>query len=337
VTLRKCISLPVPPPQSPPARRRFAGVERMQQGIAPLMPVQLTQLGAGGLRGDLLPLALGPVQLLRLRFDRPLHAGGAKPGERQLITLNLLGNRGLAPLRSHGVPLPATALFGLAGRGEIHLTTPERSDLALLSLDRGRFLQAADALGFPALDERALEGNRLTLEPRRFARLRRRLLGLLALAEREASPLASAALRERIGGELFPLLVESLAEAVAAEGTPERPPARIGLVQEAQRWIEAHASEPFSLEELCREVAAGRRSLLLGFREHLGMGPMAYRKIRCLHAVRRDLLAAEPGRIRIAEVAMAWGFLNPGHFARDYRALFGEYPHVTLSAPAPPE
>lgn len=50
-------------------------------------------------------------------------------------------------MRSHGLELPATALFGLAATGEIHLTTPERCSLALLSLDRERFLQWAVELG----------------------------------------------------------------------------------------------------------------------------------------------------------------------------------------------
>ena len=30
------------------------------------------------------------------------------------------------------------------------------------------------------------------------------------------------------------------------------------------------------------------------------------------------------------DLASRWGFHNAGHFARDYRALFGEQPHETL-------
>jgi AraC family ethanolamine operon transcriptional activator len=32
---------------------------------------------------------------------------------------------------------------------------------------------------------------------------------------------------------------------------------------------------------------------------------------------------------------MEWGFFNPGHFAGDYRQLFGELPSVTVKRTAP--
>lgn len=60
------------------------------------------------------------------------------------------------------------------------------------------------------------------------------------------------------------------------------------------------------------------------------MGPMAYIKLHRLHGLRRELLAADPQTVSIAELALQWGFLNPGHFARDYRRLFGQLPSQTL-------
>jgi AraC family ethanolamine operon transcriptional activator len=77
-------------------------------------------------------------------------------------------------------------------------------------------------------------------------------------------------------------------------------------------------------------VHASRRSLMRGFQEHLGMGPMAYLKLQRLHGVRRQLQSAEPGRATVVELAAAWGFSNAGHFAHDYRHHFGEAPSQTL-------
>jgi AraC family ethanolamine operon transcriptional activator len=59
---------------------------------------------------------------------------------------------------------------------------------------------------------------------------------------------------------------------------------------------------------------------------------MAYLKIRRLHGVRQALLSADPEAERVSELAARWGFLNAGHFARDYRALFGEPPSTSLRA-----
>ena len=162
-----------------------------------------------------------------------------------------------------------------------------------------------------------------TIDPLRFQRVRGCLRRIFQLAERQPSLLEDAATRRRLGGELVPLLVEALAQCSGHHERLARPPARIELVKAAQAWMADHPDEPIHLDALCRQVAAGRRSLLQGFREHLGMGPMAYLKLQRLHGVRRALLAADPQATRISELAAQWGFLNAGHFARDYRTLFG--------------
>ncbi|MBM5818135.1 MAG: AraC family transcriptional regulator, partial [Cyanobacteria bacterium K_Offshore_surface_m2_239] len=61
----------------------------------------------------------------------------------------------------------------------------------------------------------------------------------------------------------------------------------------------------------------------------------AYVRLLRLHSIRRRLLRAEPGEIQIGPLAEAWGFHNAGHFAANYRRLFGETPRVTLRR-APP-
>jgi AraC family ethanolamine operon transcriptional activator len=50
-----------------------------------------------------------------------------------------------------------------------------------------------------------------------------------------------------------------------------------------------------------------------------------------LHAVRRDLLAAQPGGATVTQIAMTFGFYQLGRFSAEYRALFGELPSATLT------
>ncbi len=324
-TLKKCGSVT-------PLSRSVQDITRLEGVLSPLLPVQLTQLAGGRLSCELLALDLGALQILRLRFDRPLHGGGAKPSGRQLIALDLEETPGRPVMRSHGLELPATAFFGLAAGGEIHLTTPERFTMALLSLDREEFLQSALELGGPGLEE-LLEGvNWQAIDPLRFQGVRACLRRVFHLAERSPALMGDPAVRRRLGGDLVPLLVEALVHRSGQGERLARPPARIELVKAAQAWMAEHPHEPICLDGLCRQVAAGRRSLLQGFREHLGMGPMAYLKIRRLHGVRQALLAADPQATTISQLAAQWGFMNAGHFARDYRSLFGEHPRTSLRA-----
>jgi AraC family ethanolamine operon transcriptional activator len=311
---------------------RFACVEELEALLrGEGLEVQLFQLQGGAQTGDLLSLRLGPLRLLRLRLARALHTSGAKPTGRQMVTLALDPPGRAVPVRAHGHLLPACSLFGLDCRGEIHLSTGPACHLALVSIDRELFRSRAAAIAAGPLGEDPLPENWLRLDPQRFEGLRRYLSQLFALAETTPAALGLTSWERLVPEDLIPLVVEALTQASGQRGEPQRPPARIELVKLAQRWMRENPRQPISLDALCRQVHVGRRSLIQGFRDHMGMGPMAFLKLQRLHGVRRQLLAAHPGDATIQRLAADWGFLNPGHFARDYRLLFGEVPSETLA------
>lgn len=306
-------------------------MEQLSEVMASLgFQLAITQLVGGRLSGTVMPLPLGPLQLLRIRHNRAVHVDGAKPCGRQLFTLNLLDPRQAPPLRSHGSPMEPPALFGLAPTGEIHVTVPEVCDLVLISMDREAFHQWAAELGCSHLDERSLRLNWLELDPQCFEGLRRYLLQLFSVAETQPELLRQASWRRLALQDLGPLLICGLAGAVELSTSTPRPPARIELVKQVQRWIAENPNLPMTLDDLCRQVYVSRRCLIQGFREHLGMGPMAYLKLQRLHGARRYLLQADPVDTTVTAAACRFGFLNSGHFARDYRQLFGELPSETL-------
>jgi AraC family ethanolamine operon transcriptional activator len=270
-----------------------------------------------------------------VRFDRALHIAGAKPVDRQLFTLELDPAPQAGPLRSHGQTLPGNAVFGIATHGEVHLTAKGQRSLAVLAIDPARFQQEARALGHARLDEQLFRANWLPIETGRFQRLCRHLHQLFSLSETPLPPLGEPSNGSWLQTDLLSLLIEALAQT-AEDGTSlPPPPARIELVKQAQDWMALHQGQSISLDGLCREVCTSRRSLIQGFQDHLGMGPMAYVRILRLHSVRQRLLRADPGEIQIGPLAEAWGFYNAGHFAANYRRLFGETPRVTLQRSPP--
>ncbi|MGB7565824.1 MAG: helix-turn-helix domain-containing protein [Prochlorococcaceae cyanobacterium] len=266
-----------------------------------------------------------------MRLDRGLHGHGGKPLGRQIIALDLEPQRRLGALVAHGQRLPADCLFGLASQRGIHLSTVGPCALAILTIERHGLLRWAADLGCPELSEEALESNWLAVAPDRQEGLRAYLRQLFAVAEQNSARLAAPGWPRLVAEDLVPLLLEALAPLGGQAGRSPRPIARIELVKAAQDWMEEHPYEPITLDALCRQVHAGRRSLILGFREHLGMGPMAYLKRQRLHGARRVLLAADPRCTSVSSVAGSFGFLNAGHFAVAYRQLFGERPSVTLN------
>jgi transcriptional regulator GlxA family with amidase domain len=95
-------------------------------------------------------------------------------------------------------------------------------------------------------------------------------------------------------------------------------------------YLEAHADEPLTPQELARVGCMSVRALHAWFRQALGETPMTYlRRVR-LDRVRTELLCGDPARVRVTDVAGRWGFGHQGRFAQQYRDRFGELPSRTL-------
>ncbi|WP_312379522.1 AraC family transcriptional regulator [Pseudomonas oryzihabitans] len=98
----------------------------------------------------------------------------------------------------------------------------------------------------------------------------------------------------------------------------------------ARRYLEAHARENPSLDQLERVAGVSRAKLYASFRRYHGQPPMAYLKRLRLEEVRRLLLARREGA-SVSRIALDWGFEHLGRFASDYRRAFGETPSQTLA------
>lgn len=108
-------------------------------------------------------------------------------------------------------------------------------------------------------------------------------------------------------------------------------PALPRALARALAHIEAHLhgqpEQPLPVAEIARAAAVGVRALELGFRKHLDTTPLRYLRDRRLDGARADLHARSAAqRLRVADVALKWGFSNPGQFARFYRQRFGVSP-----------
>ena len=100
-------------------------------------------------------------------------------------------------------------------------------------------------------------------------------------------------------------------------------------VRRVEEYIEAHWDQPLTIEDLARATSASARSIFHQFKRSRGRTPMAFLKdVRLRHA--RLMLQRAGTEPSVTETAMACGFGNLGHFARDYFTRFGERPSDTL-------
>lgn len=105
---------------------------------------------------------------------------------------------------------------------------------------------------------------------------------------------------------------------------------RPATVRQAVDLLEEAPEQPWTTTDLARRVGLTTRGLQAGFARHLGVAPMAHlRRIR-LERAHLDLLAADPARGSVANVACRWGFTHLGRFAAVYRERYGCPPSHTL-------
>jgi AraC family ethanolamine operon transcriptional activator len=130
--------------------------------------------------------------------------------------------------------------------------------------------------------------------------------------------------------ELLMQLSVAMANAVPTDASRLRATRRRVAVERARGFIRNNLTESLRLADLCRHAHVQERSLEYGFREVVGLRPMAYIKMLRLAEVHRQLLADSVTARSISEVALDTGFCHLGQFAYDYKALFMESPSDTL-------
>jgi AraC-like DNA-binding protein len=101
-------------------------------------------------------------------------------------------------------------------------------------------------------------------------------------------------------------------------------------VRRAESHIEANWNQPITIEDLAAATGTSVRSLFRSFQSSRGYSPLEFaRRLRLDHA-RRQLEQPQP-ETTVADVALACGFGDPGHFGKAFVRAFGEHPSVFLA------
>ena len=85
-----------------------------------------------------------------------------------------------------------------------------------------------------------------------------------------------------------------------------------------------------SVKDLAAAANVSERTLRSSFQEYFDIGPTRYLQLRRLHQVHDALRTAKSEESSVSEVLLDHGEWAFGHFAKRYKALFGELPSQTL-------
>ncbi|MGN9914289.1 helix-turn-helix transcriptional regulator [Phytohabitans sp. LJ34] len=168
----------------------------------------------------------------------------------------------------------------------------------------------------------------------------RSLARLLALMRAEMDDPEGLIYQPLLAGRLWQAVLSGLLTATADRLREDRDQReRASRPRAVKRAIDAMEAEPdraFTATSLAAAAGTSVRTLQEGFRQHVGLSPMAYLRRLRLARAHADLRAAEPGEETVASVAHRWGFAHLGRFAAAYRAEYGRPPADTLHHRAAP-
>ena len=231
---------------------------------------------------------------------------------------------------SHNLPLcPQTSLFGFDRQGDVDLVSPPQGMITEVFIPAETFQVYAEQLQRYDLDDRFLAANHISVLSDRMGELKTYLRDLFWLVQYKADWVQQPQALNLIINDLIPLLIRGI-PIKRHSASSLKPFRRARLIAQAEQEMLAHLDEPLTLKALAERLGSSSSALSYGFQDLFGMSPMRYLKVRRLNGVRQRLKASDPETCSVGILASQFGFWSAGHFARDYKAMFGELPSETL-------
>ncbi|WP_228479291.1 helix-turn-helix transcriptional regulator [Microbacterium atlanticum] len=99
-------------------------------------------------------------------------------------------------------------------------------------------------------------------------------------------------------------------------------------VQRAIAYLEEHAHEAITIDDVAEAAGISTRGLQYAFRRALDMTPTDYLRRRRLEGAHAEMQAGTASSV--GEIALRWGFASASRFAKHYRDAYGRTPRQTL-------
>jgi len=289
--------------------------------------VHIIQLTTGPLQCEFLSIQIGNLHFTRHQANQGIQAWGEDLNQYRYFTMVWFENKG--EFYSHRRPInPQRTIFGFNGR-ESDLVVSQGGVIVAILIPVETFHAYADQLQRHDLDDSFLSRNHVNLLPTGMKEIKNYLKEIFWLAEHQLSYLQQDHVVELVTYDFVPLLISNIPNKLNSKYFV-KPSRRAKLIAQAEKKMLTYLGKPLTLKQLAEDLESSSSALSYGFQDLFGMSPMRYLKVRRLNALRQRLKASYPEESTITMLASQFGFWSAGHFAKDYRAMFGELPSQTL-------
>jgi AraC family ethanolamine operon transcriptional activator len=275
-----------------------------------------------GFNGRMISLRTNSIQIDMEQFETPMEIAGSAPTAGLSCVLPLPNSSAYS---SCGEAVTPTHIDVFGSGHEVFAVTPRRTHWLCVSIFDCFFEYQNDSHLMPALPGKNQTHAILRSDPHALALLRSRCLAAISVYRQGTLGCDS-------GKHLFHDI--ALQTGLALRGVAEAPVKgrlrQYRLARRARDYILNRMSDPPTILEICGALHVPERTLHRAFVQVYGVAPKDFLKTQRLLAVRQALQTAEPSQT-VGHTAPSFGFYELGHFARDYKAMFGELPSTTLN------
>jgi AraC-like DNA-binding protein len=287
--------------------------------------IDLLQTGGERFRARLTWLSMRQLSVVQAEENAPRIAFLSLPPASVFVSFPL-ANEPVAYW--NGVALGRSRFMLHAAGGKLHQRTTGRTRWGMASLPRASLLAYARALlgrSFQLPSSTAI----LSQPSAAIAKLQRLHVQACRLAETKPDVASHAEVTRALEQDLVHALVDCISTGVHDNGREQR---HGDIMARFEEVLDSRSDRPLFMSELAAVVGVPQRTLRMICDDFLGMGPLAYARLRRLNLARRALLTGDASSLSVAGVARTYGFSELGRFAAAYRAIFAEPPSATLRA-----
>ncbi|BAN25421.1 helix-turn-helix domain-containing protein [Caballeronia insecticola] len=286
------------------------------------------QIGEGAFRSAVKQVSMAGVQVFQETANVRVVQRGQLPAG--YVTFGLVLGGG-APFSFQGVKVDGNGMVAAPGAREFLLHSPANMSLLGIAIESDKLEAAADAAGVDIKHE-LLGQHVLSIPGAAGARAGRRIVTTVEAVLADPHAFSSSDGPQNFANAVTDSILELLTFHVPSREDRLTYACRSDIVRRAHDLVLARPEQPVSILDLCERLRVSRRTVQNSFQSVTQMNPLSYLRAIRLAQVRRLLTATPQSEVPVREAAMRWGFSNLGHFASDYKSLFGELPSQTQRA-----
>jgi AraC family ethanolamine operon transcriptional activator len=286
------------------------------------------QLSSGGFEGYVSEMRFDNMHLFIEYSSQRLFQNGLLPEDNVAVGVPLqFSGNGLFC----GSACNHQSMHIFSGKDGFEFFSPTQLVMAGISVKRDTLLNTLNAEDAELAVHHISQANLLPIDNTKTSAVRDFMTGAFAMINQNPQLLNNKKNRTSLSKSVISLLTECLVDAPDSKDKALQHAAMTNakccnIIAETRELVRNNVDTPISVAEVCLQLGISRRTLQYCFQNLLNTTPMAYLRAERLNGV-RTMLRTEKS---VTEAAAHWGFWHFGHFAQEYKKMFGELPSVTF-------